>query len=1076
VENKKLLPSIVALLAIAMAAISVTSVMTPSIVSAAALSTATLAPDNVRANTRVKFTVTVTNNDTENIDNVKIVGIGFTQPIGYAENLVMAADNIENAVAPLKQAGENLRLAEDNKENDAAQALSGAATDLQAAADALALLSPGWENNVASQMGDAATYLTYAADNLAASSENFTLIALLLDNVATELHGAAGNAVAGENMMAYDSAAAENLDNAAARFADVATALRNGTLRRAGENLKIAGDNFENASTTLTSTASATVGTKMSAAGSSLLIAYQALIDAANYLDNAGYALGMCENYLTSAGTRLSTVTNLTTAGNNLENGVARMLEAAENQLRANPENLFAAGENLKIVADNLENVAVELGVALGQDNENAAATDIDQAADNLRTAGTVDMTTAGDELISAGENLADAASTMESTAADLQPTTWTVSSETNAARFDAIGDNIIAPGATETFVFLWTTPNITTETDYMISVLISWEEAVYTTYENLGGFIVTVDGRTPTLIIQVTQVGVVDRDGNPIVNVVGMALDNALATITIEASEELQSLGTVTVENSGNDENFIPPVTMTKTDTTTYTGTFTVENWDDNVVAVRVASAKDAAGNENTAGMENTITVDTRPPVFLDNGLAVLISGVRENVYKAGTTTVYTYVDNFDKENMIIRVEDNIANADNGAWISSVTVDTTAATDDPTLENRWTLEMALNEGLNSMVKVTATDRAGNTVSDNIENIFVDTQPPTIAFNTVSGNTWDENGELTNENKPRIKITVLDPGYAACTGLGVARENLRVYLDNDDNLLNALPAWGGLLENADNWDVATGVFENIVDNLSQLCRGLVDGTYWIHVAANDNLKRAMDNENYVLASRSFVIDTALPTFSCAANVTGWTAVVDVTQNTDSLTISGSGLLSEAGGTITVWQWGSFTSLATATVDDLGYFSVEVTFPADGVYQLWISLTDLSGNESTKALYGTVTVDTAAPVLTVSAIAESTDQATVLVSGTCDDENATVTINATGMDAQTLTLTATGAFSYAVPLVEGTNTITITATDTAGNDTSETLTIERSVTAWATYAVILVIVALILAAIAIFKKR
>jgi len=1068
-ENKKLLSAIVALLVTAMVTTSITTVITTSIVSASP--GATLSPTSARANTRVTFTVTVTNDyATDNIDNVLIKVSGFAQPIGYSENLVIAADNIDNAADYLDLAGDNMVLAEDNKKS------SG--PNIKAAGDNLGLVTNGLlaaENvsssavaqvNVYANLINAMSALQLAADAIDNSIENLNYISTQLTNAGTYIIRAAGlHAPPNENMENICDAVGENLDNAGADLVTAATSLASGDLENAGTSMYNAGGHLVEVANGLAQT---NLKTYFTNAGSQLQTAGNKLLDAGNFLDNAGYALGVAENYLTSAGVRIATVSEFATAGANLQ--VAALL--IENAGVALMDNVIGAGEDLKLASDNLENVALELGAALGLDEENAAAVDIDQAAENLKTSGKVNITTAGNEFISAATNLRAAALTMNSTTTALSPITWTLTSVTDGVRFDAIGDNVIVPGGSQTFVFLWTTPNITTETNYMISVLVSKEEPVYTAYENLGGFTVKVDGKKPTLTINVTQVGVTPAGT---VNLVGTALDNARAKIEIWASEQLQSLGTVTVENSGNAENLVPPVTMTTTDNIYYYGYFTVGAWDDNVVVVRVASAKDAAGNENTANMENTITVDTRAPIFISNGLSTLIAGVRENVVKAGTTTVYRYVDNLASENMVIIVQDNaVGQADNDLWVTSVTIDTTVATRDPTIENRWTKTITLSEGLSSVVKVTATDRTGNTKSENIENLYIDTQKPTIAFNTIASITWNENGKLINENKPRIKITVLDPGYAACTGLGVAYENLQVYLDNDDNVANGVPAWGGLLENAIPWVVANGVFENILDNLADFCTGLLDGTYWVNVVASDNLAHA--GSDNVIARRSFRIDTSKPAFSATGNITGWTAVVTRTQNTTTLTISGSGLVAEAGGTVKVWKKGSFTLLGSGVVDDLGYYSATVTL-SEGANELWVSLTDLANNESTKVLYGTVTVDSIAPVLTVTAIPATTDKTTILVEGACDDMTATVKIRATGLDEQTLTLGAGGAFSYAVPLVEGVNTITISAVDPASNQAiPKTLTIERTVTSWGTYAIILVIVALILAAIAIFRKR
>jgi len=664
----------------------------------------------------------------------------------------------------------------------------------------------------------------------------------------------------------------------------------------------------------------------------------------------------------------------------------------------------------------------------------------------------------------------------------DLQPTTWDLSTITYGLRFDAIGDNVITPGGSETFVFLWTTPNITTKKDYMISVLVSKEETTYTSYENLGGFMVTIDGKKPTLTINVTQVGVTP------VNVVGTALDNAKATITITASETLQSIGPVTVENSGwSEENFLPPISLTTIDNIIYTGTFTVGPWDDNVPVVKVASAKDLVGNENT-NMKNLFTTDTRAPVFIENGLATLVSGMRDNVVQAGTGTVFRYVDDNASENMVIIVQDNaVGEADNDYWVTSVTIDTTAATRDPTIDSRWTKTITLSEGLNSIVKVTATDRTGNTVSDNVENIFIDTQPPTIEFNTVAGETWDENGELINDNTPDIKITVTDPGYPT-SGLGVAYDNLDVYLNDTNNINNINPAAPyGSLENKDPWVVPTGVFENLIDNAG---KGLVDGTYWIIVRANDNLRHAGDNKNWAIAKRSFIIDTSKPVKDVDIIVSdkiGGTVDNPNVYKTSDRMIEGTVTSGEVGGIIKVYFNGvrraEYDLVATTTS-----WIIFVWLPAGQTTKIEFTLTDKAGNESDKVLYGYAMSDATAPTVTITAPESgiSTDATSIILEATVTKDiwetyaELMVRIDATSLTAPfiaTNVLSDVGKLTRAVELVEGTNTISVSAQDVAGNwSTVKTVTVTRTVTPWATYAIIIVIVALILAAIAIFRKR
>ncbi|WP_291983732.1 Ig-like domain-containing protein [Luteitalea sp.] len=85
----------------------------------------------------------------------------------------------------------------------------------------------------------------------------------------------------------------------------------------------------------------------------------------------------------------------------------------------------------------------------------------------------------------------------------------------------------------------------------------------------------------------------------------------------------------------------------------------------------------------------------------------------------------------------------------------------------------------------------------------------------------------------------------------------------------------------------------------------------------------------------------------------------------------------------------------------------------------------------------------VTVDNTAPTLTLTSPANNsvTGTASATVAGTVTDASAvTVTVNGTNVPV------TSGAFSTSVPLVVGTNTITVVATDAAGNQSTQTRTV------------------------------
>lgn len=114
--------------------------------------------------------------------------------------------------------------------------------------------------------------------------------------------------------------------------------------------------------------------------------------------------------------------------------------------------------------------------------------------------------------------------------------------------------------------------------------------------------------------------------------------------------------------------------------------------------------------------------------------------------------------------------------------------------------------------------------------------------------------------------------------------------------------------------------------------------------------------------------------------------------------------------------------------------------VPQTALGDGSHTVYINAKDHDGNS---AVQKTVqfTVDTIAPTLNVTNPPEGlkTNNNKVTVSGTTNDETSSpVTVMVNG---EVVTVQAGGSFSKEVTLVEGENTITIIATDSAGKQTT-----------------------------------
>ncbi|HEX8697798.1 MAG TPA: Ig-like domain-containing protein, partial [Myxococcaceae bacterium] len=149
---------------------------------------------------------------------------------------------------------------------------------------------------------------------------------------------------------------------------------------------------------------------------------------------------------------------------------------------------------------------------------------------------------------------------------------------------------------------------------------------------------------------------------------------------------------------------------------------------------------------------------------------------------------------------------------------------------------------------------------------------------------------------------------------------------------------------------------------------------------------------------------------------------------------------------EAGSTVTVIVDG--TPVGTTTADAAGNWSFTSTTPlAEGPHMVRATATDAAGNTSANSNTNTFTVDTTAPTVVVLTPAEgsTTGDSTPTYSGTVDAGN-TVTITVDGTPLGTATVNGTTwTFTPTVPLADGPHTVTATATDAAGNSSSDSNT-------------------------------
>lgn len=123
---------------------------------------------------------------------------------------------------------------------------------------------------------------------------------------------------------------------------------------------------------------------------------------------------------------------------------------------------------------------------------------------------------------------------------------------------------------------------------------------------------------------------------------------------------------------------------------------------------------------------------------------------------------------------------------------------------------------------------------------------------------------------------------------------------------------------------------------------------------------------------------------------------------------------------------------------------------------DGSHTVAVNAADNDGNDAAEKSTS-FTVDTVAPSLNVTSPTDGliTNSASVTVAGTTNDVTSspvTVTIKLNEVDQGAVTVGSGGAFSKAITLTEGANTIAVTSTDQAGKSTSVTIhvTLDTSV--------------------------
>ncbi|WP_031965295.1 Ig-like domain-containing protein, partial [Acinetobacter baumannii] len=514
---------------------------------------------------------------------------------------------------------------------------------------------------------------------------------------------------------------------------------------------------------------------------------------------------------------------------------------------------------------------------------------------------------------------------------------------------------------------------------------------------------------------------------------------------------------GTWTVPNPGlNDGDEVTAVATDPAGNTSGPGTAIVDavgpNTDgvnfavDSVTADNVINASEAAGNVTITGVLKNVPSDAAA-----TAVTIVINGVTYTATvdsAAGTWTV--------------SVPGSGLVADTDKTIDAKVTFTDAAGNSSTVNDTqtYTLDTAapsapVIDPVNGTDPITGTAEPGSTVTV--------TYPNGDTATVVAGpdGTWTVPNPGLNDGD---KVTAIAtdpagnpslPGTAIVDAVGPNTDGVNFTVDSvtADNVINASEASGnvtvtGVLKNVPA-DAANTVVTVVING--QTYTATVDstaGTWTVSVSGSDltadadktidakvTFTDAAGNSSSVNDTHTYTVDTVAPN----------APVLNPINATDP--VSGQ---AEPGSTVTVTYPDGTTATVVAGPD--GSWSVPNPGNLVDGDTVTATATDPAGNTSLPGT-GTVSADITAPVVALDDVL--TNDSTPALTGTVNDPTATVVVNVDGVDYPAVNNgdgTWTLADNTLPALTDGPHTITVTATDAAGNVGNDTAVVTVDTTA------------------------